>query len=76
MANAFFIYDPTGSGNIQQRDDKILPDPVTMDVNYPVIDGKVEEVTATSGVDQYLIVHPGDFPTTADQRQARRGSVR
>lgn len=79
MAEAFFIFDPketTFSGAVQERDDKILPDPVEMDVNYPIIDGKEVEITATSGVDQYVLVEPHDYPTTEDERNRRRGSVR
>lgn len=52
----------------------ILPEPVELGVSYPVIDGKVVEVTATSGSLQYLIVEPGDYPTTEDQREKRRGT--
>lgn len=52
----------------------ILPDPIELGVSYPIIDGKVVEVTATSGSMQYLIVEPGDYPTTEDQRERRRGA--
>ena len=50
----------------------ILLGPVILEVNYPVIDGKVVEVTATSGVEQYLIVEPGDYPTNELDRDKRR----
>jgi len=79
MANAFYIFDPKElsiSGSVQERDDKILPDPVEMETNYPIIDGKEVEVAATSGVDQYVLVTPDDYPTTATQRDKRRGSIR
>lgn len=49
----------------------IIPDPVELGVSYPVIDGKKVEVTATSGSLEYLIVHPEDFPKTADERVRR-----
>lgn len=54
----------------------VLPDPIELEISYPIIDGKVVEVTATSGHEQYMIVEPGDYPVTEDQRQKRRGSVR
>ena len=76
MANAFFIFDPesvSSEGGAQQRDDKIIPDPVTMEVNYPIIDGKEVEVVATSGVDQYALVAPGDYPLTQDKRDQLSG---
>ena len=54
----------------------ILPPPVVLGNSYPVIDGKVVEVTATSGSLEYLIVHPEDFPTTAEQRERRKSDTR
>lgn len=52
-----------------------VPDPIVLGVSYPIIDGKVVEVTATSGSLQYLIVEPGDYPTTEMEARKRAGSV-
>lgn len=54
----------------------IIPEPVVLGNSYPIIDGKVVEVTATSGSLEYLIVHPEDFPNTEDQRQRRKSDNR
>lgn len=65
----------TNSGTLSTDLGGIVPPPITLGVSHPTIDGKVVEVTATSGVEQYLIVEPGDYPTTQDQR-TRVGSGR
>lgn len=43
----------------------VIPCPIELGVSYPIIDGKKETVTATSGELLYLVVNPGDYPNTA-----------
>jgi hypothetical protein len=64
----------TSSGILSSTYDGIIPDPVVLPVNYPIIDGKIEEVTATSGQLQYLIVEPGDYPLDQTDRDKRKAS--
>lgn len=64
----------TNSGVLSTPYGGIIPDPVELPVNYPIIDGKVVEVTATSGQLQYMIVEPGDYPQNATDRDIRRSS--
>ena len=75
MAHAFFMFNPS-TNNVQVRDDKVIPDPVELEVSEVIIDGKKRTITATSGVEQYVIVEPGDYPDDDQERQARRGAVR
>lgn len=75
MANAFFIFDPN-KRDVQERDDKIIPDPVELGNSEIIVDGKKTVITATSGTLQYPLIEPCDYPQTEDERQARRGSVR
>lgn len=73
MDRAFHIYNPNVK-DVQVRDDKILPDPVTLGVTSMVVDGKTIDITATSGVEQYVIVDPGEYPIDAAGRWLRSGS--
>ena len=75
MGRAFFIFNPS-TNDAQERDDKIIPDPITLGVTEMIIDGKLVEITATSGTEQYALIEPGDYPSDAEERQARRGAVR
>lgn len=70
--NAFYFM--TASGTLETPYGGIIPDPVVLSTNYPIIDGKVEEVTATSGQLQYLIVEPGDYPLNQSDRDRRQAS--
>lgn len=54
----------------------ILPDPIVLGVTEQIVDGKLETITATSGVEQYIIVDPGDYPTTEEERFRRGGKVK
>jgi len=74
MTNAFFIFNPS-TQEPYVRDDKIIPDPVTLGVTEVVIDGKKEVITATSGVQQYTIVEADAYPLDAAERQAVNGSI-
>jgi hypothetical protein len=69
MGRAFFILDT--KAELEDRTDKIIPDAVVMDTNYPIIDGKLVEVPATSGISQYMIVTPDDYPKNQTERDAR-----
>jgi hypothetical protein len=72
---AFFVFDPIAN-DVQERNDKIVPDPVILGETEIILDGKKEVITATSGQEHYVVVEPGDYPTDADGRQQRRGAER
>lgn len=69
--------DPlTLSGNAVELGNTIFPamNPVPGQT-WAMIDGKMVDVTtSTSGAQRYLIVEPGDYPTNADERAARRAA--
>jgi hypothetical protein len=75
MGKAFFVFNAS-SNDVQERDDKIIPDPVVLGNTEIILDGKKTLITATSGVEQYVIVEPGDYPENEQERQARRGATR
>jgi hypothetical protein len=58
----------TNSGIFSTPYGGIIPDPVELPVSQVYVDGKLIEVTATSGQLQYLIVEPGDYPLSQIDR--------
>jgi hypothetical protein len=58
----------TNSGIVSSSYGGIIPDPVELPTSYVVIDGKVTEIPATSGQLQHVIVKPGDYPLTQNDR--------
>lgn len=75
MGNAFFIFDPSTSSKIKQRDDKIVPDPIILGDVEIIEDGKRKTITATNGQELYVVVKPGDYPENEAQRKRRRGTA-
>jgi len=75
MGRAFFIYKPSIK-DAEPRDDKIIPDPVTLGPVQLYIDGNKTLITATSGQIQYVYIDPEEYPSDEQSRKARRGSVR
>ena len=78
MAQTFFTFyngnvlSVTTSGN-----QTLVEDPEVLGVTEVLVDGKIVEVTATSGVEQWVgPAIPSDYPTDDDERQRRRGAVR
>lgn len=75
MANAFFMLDTKGKF-VEDRDDKIIPDPVEYTQFTTVIEGRITTLTGISGSMCYPIVDPGDYPADGNDRERRRGSIR
>lgn len=54
----------------------ILPDPQALLPQQVLTASGYATNVAVSGVLQYNIVEPGDYPLTGDQRELRRGAIR
>lgn len=75
MAEAFFIYNPK-TKTAQERDDKVIPDPIILGDVEIIKDGKKILITATNGQEQYVNVQPRDYPKDGREREQRRGAIR
>lgn len=74
MTSAFHFMTQTGV--LSTPYGGIVPDPIVLENTTVLVDGKYVEVTATSGSQQYMIVEPGDYPMTEDERHRRAGSIK
>jgi len=66
----------TAQGPLSTAYGGILPDPVALEPQQVLTTSGFATNTAVSGSLQHLIVEPGDYPSTADERALRRGSIR
>jgi hypothetical protein len=66
----------THSGSNSSHYGGILPDPLPLEPQEVMTISGYATNVAVSGQLQYNIVEPGDYPTSQDERERRRGAVR
>jgi hypothetical protein len=75
-AKTFFTFYNGTVQSISGTNPTLVEEPEVLGVTEVLIDGKIVEVTATSGVEQWVRKDPEDYPSNDYERQRRRGSVR